>query len=76
MNNNNFNPTSTTRAMFSVDGNDFTRKYHSANTLRAARRQTFRGNAPDRVESGKPEEFSDTLLLQSPYQQHGRLCHR
>ena len=68
-NNNNFNPTSTTtRAMFGVDGSDFSLENITlVNTTPkgGSQAEAFRGNATDRVESRNLKSFQDTLLLQS-----------
>jgi pectin methylesterase-like acyl-CoA thioesterase len=70
-NNNNFNPTSTTtRAMFGVDGNDFSLEnitLQNTTPKGGSQAEAFRGNAL-RVVLNRVnlKSFQDTLLLQSP----------
>ena len=70
-NNNNFNPTSTTtRAMFGVDGNDFSLENISLQNTTpkgGSQAEAFRGNALRIVLNRvNLKSFQDTLLLQSP----------
>jgi pectin methylesterase-like acyl-CoA thioesterase len=70
-NNNNFNPTSTTtRAMFGVDGNDFSLEnitLQNTTPKGGSQAEAFRGNALRIVLNRvNLKSFQDTLLLQSP----------